>query len=60
MNAYCVYSEMSKSPKQLPNCLKITETNVALGVFNSDVCGYSATVYVTIHESCSRKALSGP
>ena len=31
---------MSKSPKQLPNCLKIAETSVVLNVF----CAYTVTV----------------
>ena len=34
MYVYCVYPAISKSPKHLPNCLKITETNVVLIVFN--------------------------
>ena len=29
----CVYPAISKSPKQLPNCLKIHETSVVLIVF---------------------------
>ena len=33
MYAYCVYLAKSKGPKQLPNCLKITETSVVLNVF---------------------------
>ena len=33
MYIYCVYPAISKSPKQLPNCLKIAETNVFLNVF---------------------------
>ena len=31
---YCVYHAISKSPKQLPNCLKIAATSVVLIVFN--------------------------
>ena len=34
MYVYCVYPAISKSPKQLPNCLKIAETSVVLNVFN--------------------------
>jgi hypothetical protein len=30
MYLYCVYPAISKSPKQLPNCLKIAETSVIL------------------------------
>jgi hypothetical protein len=33
MYVYCVYPAISKSPKHLPNCLKITETHVVLIVF---------------------------
>jgi len=34
MYAYCVYPAVSKSPKQLSNCLKIAETSVVPIVFN--------------------------
>ena len=47
MYVYCVYPAMSKSPKQLPNCLKITETNFVIIVFNDvlcEVCTYTVTV----------------
>ena len=30
MYTYCVYPAISKSPKQLPNCLKIAETSIVL------------------------------
>ena len=30
MYIYCVYPAITKNPKQLPNCLKIAETNVIL------------------------------
>ena len=33
MYIYCVYPAISKSPKQLPNCLKIAETSIVLNVF---------------------------
>ena len=38
---------MSKSPKQVPNCLKIAETNVVIIVFNCvlyEVFAYTVTV----------------
>ena len=47
MTVYCVYSAISKSPKQLPNFLKIAETSVVLIVFNGVVCdvrAYTVTV----------------
>jgi hypothetical protein len=34
MYVYCVYTAISKSPKQWPNCLQIAETSVILIVFN--------------------------
>ena len=43
---YYVYSAMSKSPKQLSNCLKIAKTSIVLIVFNSvlcKVCAYTVT-----------------
>ena len=30
MYIYCVYSAVSTSPKQAPNCLKIAETSVGI------------------------------
>jgi hypothetical protein len=47
MYVYCVYPAMPKSPKQLPNCLKIAETSVVLIVFNGvlrDVLAYIGTI----------------
>ena len=47
MYIYCVCPAISKSPKQLPNCLKIAETSVVLIVFNGvncDVSTYTVTV----------------
>ena len=41
MNVHCVYHSISKGPKQLPNCLKIAETNVVLIVFNGAICDVS-------------------
>ena len=49
MYVYCVYPAISKSLKQLPNCLKITETRDVLIVFlgvNCDVSVYTVTVYL--------------
>jgi len=43
MYVYGVYPAISKSPKQLPNCLKIAETSIVLVVFN-DVSAYAVTV----------------
>ena len=39
---YCVYPAISKSPKQLPNCLKIHETSVVLMDFIGVICEVSA------------------
>ena len=41
---------MSKGPKQLPNCLKIAETNVFLNVFKGVICDVSA--YTVIVSFC--------
>ena len=41
MYVYCVYPAISKSPKHLQNCLKLTETNVVLIVFNCVICDVS-------------------
>ena len=64
MNAYCVYPTISKSPKHLPNCLKITKTRVVLIVFNGAICDVSAYAViflsVALHESGTRNALLGP
>jgi len=35
---YCIYRVMSKSPKQLSNCLKRAETSVVLIVFDYVLC----------------------
>jgi RNase P/RNase MRP subunit p30 len=43
MYVYCVYHAISKSPKHLPNCLKITETSFVLIVFNGG-SAYTVTV----------------
>ena len=52
MYVYCVYPAISKSPKQLPNFLKIAETSVVLIVFNCVVCDVSAyTVVVSFCRS---------
>jgi hypothetical protein len=46
--AYCIYPALSKSPKQLPNCLKRARTIVVLiafiGIFY-DVGGYAVTIF---------------
>ena len=48
MYVYCIYFSLSKSPKQLQNCLKIAETIIVLIVFNDVICdvsAYTVTVY---------------
>ena len=41
MYVYCVYSAISKIPKQLPNFLKIIEASVVLIVFIGVICDVS-------------------
>jgi len=58
-------SIISKSPKQLPKCLKIAEIIVVLIVFNCVICDVSTytvtvTVSVALHESSTRKAVLDP
>ena len=64
MYIYCVYLAISKSPKQLTNCLKISETSVILIVFNGVICdvsAYTVTIFsVTLHECGTRNTLLGP
>ena len=38
---YCIYPAISKSPNHPSNCLKITETNIILIVFNDVICDVS-------------------
>ena len=52
MYVYCIYSSLSKSPKQLQNCLKIAETIIVLIVFNGVICDVSAYT-VTVSFCCS-------
>ena len=52
MYVNCVYPAISKSPKQLPNCLKIAETRVVLTVFIGVICSVS-TYIVTVSLCCS-------
>ena len=62
MYVCCVYPAISKSPKQLPNCLKITQTSVVLIIFNCVTCDVgtcTVTVSVALHESGTRNALLG-
>ena len=47
MYVYCVNLAISKSSKQLPNCLKITEASIILIVFIGVICDLS-TYIVTI------------
>ena len=48
---YCIYLAISKTPKHLPNCLKITETSILI-VFNGAICDDSAyTVTVSFCRS---------
>ena len=55
---------MSKSPKQLPNCLKGAETSVVPIVFNGvhyHVLAYIVFVLVVaVHEAGIRKPSCGP
>jgi hypothetical protein len=47
MYIYCVYPAMSKSQKQVPNCLKRAEMSIVLIVFNGvlyHTCTYTVTV----------------
>ena len=53
MYAYCVYHAIAKSSKPLPNCPKISETNVVLIVFISVICDVSAKYTVTISFCCT-------
>jgi hypothetical protein len=62
MYVYCVLScNAKRSPKQLPNCLKRSETIVVLIVYNTvlyDISTYTVAVFsVALHESTTRKAL---
>ena len=52
MYVYCVYPAISKSSKQLPNCLKITETSVVLIIFICVICDVR-TYTVTVSFCCS-------
>ena len=64
MNVHCVYPAISKSPKQLRNCLKITETRVVLIV--SMVSSVESELIlllflsVALHEYGTRNTLLGP
>ena len=64
MYVYCVDPAISKSPKQLPNCLKRAETSIVLIVFIDIICDVSAyTITISFclpHESGTRNALLGP
>ena len=64
MYIYCVYPGLSKSPKQLPNCLKIAEASVVLILFNGvifDVSAYTVTIFtVALNESGTRNNILGP
>ena len=52
IHIYCVRPAMSKSPIQVPNCLKITETSVVIIVFNAGLCEVRAfTVTVSFCRS---------
>ncbi len=50
---------MSKTPKHLPNCLKIAETSVVLIICDGVICDISAYT-VALRESGTRYALLGP
>ena len=51
MYIYCVYPAISKSPKHLPNCMKITETNPILNVFNDVICDVSTYIVSFCHST---------
>jgi hypothetical protein len=54
MYVYCVYPAISKSPKQLPSCLKISETSVVLIVFNGVICDvFIGNTPIFILQSCN-------
>jgi hypothetical protein len=61
---YCVYLPISKSPKHLPNCLKIAETSVILIVINvsSVTSELILLLFLSVapNESGTRNALLGP
>ena len=61
---YCVYPAISKSSKQLPNCLKITETSVVLIVFKLSTVTSALKLlpflYVALHKSGTNNYLLGP
>ena len=52
MYVYCVYLDISKGPRQLPNCLKIADTSVVLNVFKDVICDVSPDT-VTVSFCCS-------
>ena len=62
MYVYYAYPKISKNPKHLPYCLKITETSVVLIVFNGVICvsGLILILYINLHESGTRNVLLGP
>ena len=49
MYVYHVYTEISKSPKHLPSCLKITETSAVLIVFNGVICDINTYINITVY-----------
>jgi hypothetical protein len=57
---------MSKSPKQMPNCLQRAETIVILIIFNGVLCDVHVNTVtgffftVTLHKLGIRKALLDP
>jgi hypothetical protein len=60
MYIYCVYPAISKSPKQLPNCLKITETCLVLIVFNVVIHFYCYHFFLSSTRIRYKNALLGP
>ena len=64
MYLYCVYPAISKSPNELANCLKITETSVILVVFMTSSLTSALILLrflsVALHESGTRNALLDP
>ena len=45
---------ISKSPKQLPNCLQIDDTSVGLIVFIGVICDVSAYTVTVCNSTCIR------
>jgi len=61
MYVYCVYPAMSKSPKQVQNCLKIAVTSVVIII--SMVSSFKSAIIpftVALHDSGTTQSVLGP